>query len=109
MDQGAPKWEVSAAMLEVVQLVVQMAVGIALPAWLVRWDERRLGELELSRAWHPASFWIAVVVFGPLCLPFHFVRTRRSLLGLVLGLAALVAAVLGQLLAAGLLGALGPE
>jgi len=33
-------------------------------------------------------------VFGPLCLPVHFIRTRRNWAGLGLGVAALVAAVL---------------
>jgi hypothetical protein len=36
------------------------------------------------------------VAFGPFCIPVHFVRTRRSLLGLVTGLSwmALVLAVI---------------
>jgi hypothetical protein len=95
--------------VDVALVVLQMALGIALPAWLVRWDEKRLREPALSRTWNPASFWIAVVVFGPLCLPVHFLRTRRSVAGLLLGLAALVVAVVGQVLAAGLLGALAGE
>jgi hypothetical protein len=96
-------------MFDVLEVVVQMVLNIALPAWLIRWDERRLSELQLSRAWPPASFWIAVVAFGPLCLPFHFVRTRRSLLGLVWGILAFAVALSGLLLAGIVLGALGPE
>ncbi|HVJ21626.1 MAG TPA: hypothetical protein VM686_39750 [Polyangiaceae bacterium] len=96
-------------MLDVLEVVVQMVLNIALPASLIRWDEKRLSELQLSRAWPLASFWIAVVAFGPLCLPFHFVRTRRSLLGLLWGVLALVLAILAGALVAGLLGALRPE
>jgi hypothetical protein len=68
-------------------LLVQLGVGIVLPAWIVRRDERRLGEELLRRAWPPASFWCAVVAFGLLCLPVHFTRTRRSAKGLLLGIA----------------------
>jgi hypothetical protein len=38
--------------------------------------------------------WSAVVAFGPLCLPVHFIRTRRNWAGLGLGVAALLGAVL---------------
>ena len=61
-------------------------LGIALPACIVRFDTRRLDADRLARAWPDTSFWIAVVAFGPLCIPVHFWKTRRSLLGLVLGL-----------------------
>jgi len=89
-------------MLDVFEVALQMCLNIALPAALIRWDEKRLSELQYSRSWPPASFWIAVVAFGPLCLPFHFVRTRRSLGGLLLGLLALIGAVLVTGLAASL-------
>ena len=96
-------------MLDVIEVVVQMVLNIALPAWLVHWDEKRLSKLELSRAWPQASFWIAVVAFGPLSLPVHFLRTRRSLLGFLLGVLGLVAVVAAQVLASALLGSLKPE
>jgi hypothetical protein len=48
---------------------------------------RRSSRERLSRGWNVASFWSAVVAFGPLCLPVHFVRTRRSLLGFLEGVA----------------------
>ncbi len=57
---------------------------------------------QLARAWNDATFWSAIVAFGPLCLPFHFTKTRRSVWGLMLGLfwmavawAAIVLPVLG--------------
>jgi hypothetical protein len=44
-----------------------------------------------ARSFPPATFWIAVVVFGPLSIPVHFLRTRRDWTGLLLGLGLLVA------------------
>ena len=73
-------------MRQLIAIVTQMATGIVLPALLVRWDERRLSEKLQDRCWPKASFWCAVVAFGLLCVPVHFCRTRRSVLGLVQGL-----------------------
>ena len=49
------------------------------------------------QGWNDASFWSAIVVFGPLSIPVHFARTRRSVLGLVIGVfwAGLVMGVIG--------------
>lgn len=74
--------------------LVSFVLGIAVPATIVRWDLARLTGERLARAWPEASLWSAVVVFGPLCLPVHFIRTRRNWVGLGLGVGALVAAVL---------------
>jgi hypothetical protein len=74
--------------------LVSFVLGIAVPATIVRWDVARLSGERLARAWPDASLWSAVVVFGPLCLPVHFIRTRRNWVGLGLGVAALVGAVL---------------
>jgi hypothetical protein len=46
-----------------------------------------------SRAWPVASRRCAVVVMGLVCVPVHFWRTRRSALGLILGIAWLAALV----------------
>jgi hypothetical protein len=89
-------------MTEVIELVVSAALQIYLTFWLIRRDERRLTGLEAARTFLPATFWVAVVVFGPLSIPIHFVRTRRSLSGLMLGLLWLVA-VLGLITLAGLI------
>ncbi len=87
-------------MHELIALVVQIVAGIAVPASVVNWDERRLTPPQLRRAWPIATFWCSVVTFGIFCLPIHFWRTRRSFLGLSLGLlwaiaAAVVLGVLG--------------
>ena len=65
---------------------LQIALGIALPALVIKKDLLRLEPVKLARAWNDASLWSAVVAFGPICLIVHFARTRRSLWGLVLGL-----------------------
>lgn len=83
-------------MTEIVQLSLQLALGILLTWWVLRRDTDRLPPVQQQRAWNDASFWVAVVVFNPLCIPIHFIRTRRSLGGVALGLAwmAAVAVVL---------------
>jgi hypothetical protein len=73
-------------MAEVVQLVVSAVLQILLTFWVVRRDDRRLTGAANARAFPTATFWIAVVVFGPLSIPIHFARTRRNWTGLGLGL-----------------------
>ena len=65
---------------------LQLALGILLPWSVITGDLRRLGPEQLARTWNPATFWCAIVVFGPLCIPIHFVKARRTLAGLLLGL-----------------------
>lgn len=70
---------------EILLFTLSFALGIAVPAWIVRRDLARLRGEHLARSWPDASLWSAVVVFGPLCVPVHFIRTRRSWAGLGLG------------------------
>lgn len=79
---------------EVLLFSLSFTLGIAVPALIVRRDLGRLQGESLSRAWPDASLWAAVVVFGPLCVPVHFIKTRRSWLGLLLGLGWLACAIL---------------
>ena len=85
-------------MADVEQLILQLALGILLPATVVRRDLRRLNPEQLARTWNTASFWTAVVAFGPLCLPVHFVKARRSVVGLVLGMFWMVVVIAAILL-----------
>lgn len=80
-------------MIEVALVVVQLALQIALPWWIVRSDMKRLDARALARTWNDASFWSAVVAFGALSIPVHFLKSRRSLRGFVLGLGWMLLAV----------------
>jgi len=77
---------------EVLLVSFDLALGIYVTWWILRFDYRRLADKRLDRAWNDASFWLAIVMFGPFCLPFHFTKTRRSVLGFVLGIGWMVAA-----------------
>ena len=80
---------------------IELALGILVPWWIVRWDLRRLSDERRARAWNDASFWSAIVLFGPLSLPYPFPKTRRSLLGFGLGITVMVGALLAIGVAAG--------
>jgi lipopolysaccharide export LptBFGC system permease protein LptF len=80
-------------LIEVALVVVQLALQIALPWWIVRSDMKRLDARALARTWNDASFWSAVVAFGALSIPVHFLKSRRSLRGFVLGLGWMLLAV----------------
>jgi hypothetical protein len=79
---------------DVLHISLQMALGIALPIWIIRRDMKRLSEAVVSRCWNDASIWSAVVAFGPLSLVVHFARSRRSVLGFALGIAWAIVSVL---------------
>jgi hypothetical protein len=69
---------------EVVIMIASAATLITLSSLVVRFDERRLGEERLERAWPPASRDNALIGLGMLLSPlvpllavwFHFFRTR---------------------------------
>jgi hypothetical protein len=85
---------------EVVELVLSWIVTTALSFVVVLFDERRSSEERLERAWIPASRDAALIAFGILAVPIHFIRTRgdfksgrgllRKLGGLALGATAFV-------------------
>lgn len=67
-------------------LFLQIGVSIALPWLIVRLDMSLVRPEFEQRCWPDTTLLASVVVFGPLCLPVHFLRTRRGPLGLCLGL-----------------------
>lgn len=73
-------------MAETLIVALSLALNALLPWLIVRWDLARLDEPRLARAWTQPSFLCAVFAFGPLSLPVHFTKTRRSALGFGLGL-----------------------
>jgi hypothetical protein len=87
---------------ELVQILVSWAVTLPGVTAIVVLDERRLRGLRRDRAWPPVSRDAAIFAMWNLstllvlCVPLvHFVRTRRSALGALLGtgwLAVLLAA-----------------
>ena len=95
-------------MSEAVIVAFSLVLNAGLPYLIVKRDLARLSEQRLARAWTDASFLSAVLTFGPLSLPIHFTKTRRSLAGLGLGFAMCVLAFAAQaLVVAGLSAALG--
>ncbi len=100
------------------EVVVQWVVLTAVTFFFVVDDERHLDEASLERAWIPSSRTVALVYFGVLAVPFHFIKTRghlrsiRGFLGLFIGLfrgaiAVLEIAVAAELLMELVFGALG--
>ena len=77
-------------MAEVARLVVSWVVTTTAIFVIVLRDERHLKPALLDRAWPPPSRVSAIVAFGVLCLPVHFGRTRRSVLGVLYGFVWLV-------------------
>jgi len=73
-------------------LGLQLAATVLVPWLIVRRDVARIRSDWRARCWPETTLLASVVAFGPLCLPVHFVRTRRRPLGLVLGFVWMVAA-----------------
>jgi hypothetical protein len=89
---------VSPGNVEFVQVVCSMIVVPTVQATIVRLDERRLSEERLARAWPPVTrdavvfaTWQFGILFGCPALLVWFVRTRWSLAGVALGIAAALA------------------
>jgi len=72
---------------DILVILLLMPFNYALPWWVVRRDMRSLSPERLARCWNGASLGSAILAFGPLCLPFHFVKAHGLLRGLGLGLA----------------------
>ena len=79
---------------EILVFTLDAVLGIAVSWAILRWDLGRLAGEELARAWPDSTLWMAVVLLGPLSVPFHFIRTRRSWSGLAMALVGLAVAVL---------------
>ncbi len=94
---------------QVLELLVSWAVTTALTFAVVLFDERRLDEERLERAWPIASRALYIVYLGVLSLPFHFAKTRghcksgRGILGIVAGLLLGVVAGIAVAIASGLI------
>jgi hypothetical protein len=74
-------------MAELYFAVIVWVLNIAVPYLITRYDRRRLGPVELARAWNVPSWACAIFFFGPFSLPAHFWVTRRTLIGFIQGIA----------------------
>ncbi len=83
----------------VLELIVAFVVSRVLTYAVVVRDERRLSPERLARAWPRVSLLSAVFQFAMLAIPVHFARTRRSVLGLLLGVLWAVAVLVATALA----------
>jgi hypothetical protein len=81
-------------MRDALVMVLEFVAAIAVSVVVVTRDVKRLEPRLLARAWPTTSIWAAVALLGPFCIPLHFVRTRRSLVGLGLGVAWFAGAIL---------------
>lgn len=82
--------------LKMVQVIVSLAVTLPGVALIIVRDERRLTGDALERCWPPQSrdaaiFALCNLGVHPLCILVHFVRTRRPVPGILLGLGWLLA------------------
>ena len=95
---------------ETLLVALSLVLNSLLPYWIVKRDLAQLPKARLARAWTEPSFLSAVLAFGALSLPVHFVKTRRSLAGLGLGFGWCALVVLTQtLVVAGLSAVLGVD
>ncbi len=90
--------------LELVEILASWTVTLPAVATIVVRDERRLTGQKLERAWPPQSrdaaiFGLWLVGIHPLSVVIHFGRTRRSVWGVLLGLAWLAVVALCALAA----------
>lgn len=64
--------------MQLVRLLLQFALGIALPYAVQRWDKGRLPEERRARAWNAATWGAAVWWYGPLSMIAWGWVTRRE-------------------------------
>ncbi len=81
-------------MADVLEVALSMLLGTLGTILFVAWDERRLPPEAQARAWPMSTRLSAALAFGPLALPVHFFRTRRTVLGTLLGFVVTIAFVL---------------
>jgi hypothetical protein len=84
--------------IELWQIVASWAATLPTVAAIIVYDERRLRGEQRGRAWPPSSRDAAIYALWTLgvhhlCVPIHFVRTRRTLGGIGLGLVGLAIVV----------------
>lgn len=83
--------------MDVLDVIVSAALSVGLTYTVVACDRLGLSREQRARGWNAASTGSALLAFAPLCIVAHFWVTRRSLAGLLLGLAWLLILIALQL------------
>lgn len=88
--------------LELYEILAAWSVTLPAVVTIIVRDERRLTGKHLERAWPPQSrdaaiFGLWMMGVHPLCVLIHFVRTRRSVPGALLGLVWLAVVIMSAL------------
>jgi ABC-type Co2+ transport system permease subunit len=83
---------VAESILEVTAILSSAAVSWIVSALVIKRDEKRLDEEMLLRAYPRATFAVSIFLFQQLAILVHFIRTRRSFKGFLLGIAWTIAA-----------------
>jgi hypothetical protein len=80
---------------DVLDVALSMLIGTVGTILFVGWDERRLPPEAQERAWPLSTRLAAGLAFGPLSIPVHFFRTRRTVRGTLAGIAIAILFVIG--------------
>ena len=89
-------------MHDVLDILVSWIVSTGFMFAVISADERRMERRDdprLARAWPPSGRDSAIIGFGIIALPLHFLRTRRSAVGVLLAIAATALALVVEAIA----------
>ncbi len=100
---------VTDSLLEVGAILVSAAVSWTTSAWIIKRDERKLSPKMLERAYAPATFAASVFLFQQIAVLVHFICTRRSFVGFLLGVAWTLAAFVPAIVVDALIALVVPE
>jgi hypothetical protein len=100
---------VAESIVEVVAILVSAGVSWTASAWIIKRDEKKLGDAMLARAYPPATLIASVFLFQQIAVLVHFIRTRRSIKGFFLGLGWTIAAFVPSIILDTIFGLFLPE
>ena len=100
---------VGESILEIAAILVSGAVSWTVSAVIIKRDEKRLDDEMLARAYPPATLAASVFLFQQIAVLVHFVRTRRSFRGFLLGLGWAIVAMIPSFVVDALFGLFLPD
>lgn len=77
-------------------LLLNLILAVVLPHCVIVFDRRRLTTAQRARGYNSATHWCSIVAFSWISVLVHFVRTRRTLASVALGLAWVCAGLIVQ-------------